>query len=61
MMRGALIVFEGCDRSGKTTQCKKLVDALNSENIPATFMNFPGKLSFYLLFIILNLYGINYL
>lgn len=22
--RGALIVFEGCDRSGKTTQCKKL-------------------------------------
>ena len=22
--RGALIVFEGCDRAGKTTQCKKL-------------------------------------
>lgn len=46
MVRGALIVFEGCDRSGKTTQCKKLVDALNSENIPASFMNFPGKPSF---------------
>lgn len=22
--RGALIVMEGCDRSGKTTQCKRL-------------------------------------
>ncbi|WP_215897492.1 hypothetical protein, partial [Acinetobacter baumannii] len=22
--RGVLIVFEGCDRTGKTTQCKKL-------------------------------------
>lgn len=22
--RGALIVLEGCDRAGKTTQCKKL-------------------------------------
>lgn len=22
--RGALIVLEGCDRSGKTTQCKNL-------------------------------------
>lgn len=24
MKRGALIVLEGCDRAGKTTQCKKL-------------------------------------
>lgn len=23
-VRGALIVLEGCDRSGKTTQCKQL-------------------------------------
>lgn len=23
-IRGALIVLEGCDRSGKTTQCKQL-------------------------------------
>lgn len=23
-LRGALIVLEGCDRSGKTTQCKQL-------------------------------------
>ena len=27
--RGLLIVFEGCDRSGKTTICQKLVDDLN--------------------------------
>lgn len=24
ILRGALIVLEGCDRSGKTTQCKDL-------------------------------------
>ncbi|KAI3640074.1 hypothetical protein MIR68_000952 [Amoeboaphelidium protococcarum] len=28
--RGLLIVFEGCDRSGKSTQCQKLVDAFNN-------------------------------
>ena len=31
LKRGALIVFEGCDRSGKTTQIKRLVDRLNEE------------------------------
>ena len=31
LKRGALIVFEGCDRSGKTTQIKRLVDRLNAE------------------------------
>ena len=30
--RGALIVFEGCDRSGKTTQVTRLVERLNSVN-----------------------------
>lgn len=40
--RGAFIVFEGCDRAGKTTQCKKLVEALNKESFPAEYMNFPG-------------------
>lgn len=43
MTRGALIVFEGCDRSGKTTQCKKLVDALNSTQIPTSYMSFPDR------------------
>ncbi|KAE8750365.1 hypothetical protein FOCC_FOCC002924 [Frankliniella occidentalis] len=41
--RGALIVFEGCDRAGKTTQCKMLVDALNKRNIRAEYMNFPDR------------------
>ena len=29
--RGLLIVFEGCDRSGKTTICKKLVEEFNKK------------------------------
>ena len=32
-MRGALIVFEGVDRAGKTTQCQKLVDHLRSQGV----------------------------
>lgn len=43
--RGALIVFEGCDRSGKTTQCKKLVERLKSQNRNVRFMNFPNRTS----------------
>ena len=34
--RGALIVFEGCDRSGKTTQAS----SLQLLPIPAKFNNF---------------------
>ena len=41
--RGALVVLEGCDRSGKTTQCKRLVKALNAENIDAEYCRFPGE------------------
>lgn len=41
--RGALIVFEGCDRSGKTTQCKKLVEMLTKKNHKVKFMNFPNR------------------
>ncbi|ELT97772.1 hypothetical protein CAPTEDRAFT_132783 [Capitella teleta] len=41
--RGALIVLEGCDRSGKTTQCRKLVDALNTDGIPAQLWRFPER------------------
>jgi hypothetical protein len=43
--RGALIVFEGCDRSGKSTQCRKLVQILNERNVKAEYMVFPGKCS----------------
>ena len=48
-VRGALIVFEGCDRSGKTTTCQRLVKYLE-ENLPnangttsAKFMRFPDR------------------
>ena len=41
--RGALIVLEGCDRSGKSTQAKKIVEELNSAGKPATLMGFPDR------------------
>lgn len=41
--RGALIVIEGCDRTGKTTQAKKLVDHLNAQGQKAVFMRFPDR------------------
>lgn len=41
--RGALIVLEGVDKAGKTTQCKKLVQALQERGFPAEMMRFPGK------------------
>ena len=40
--RGALIVFEGCDRVGKSTQCKKLVEKLLGAGTAAKMMRFPG-------------------
>lgn len=41
--RGALIVIEGVDRSGKSTQCRKLVESLVSKNIKAELINFPDR------------------
>ncbi|XP_058493928.1 thymidylate kinase [Solea solea] len=41
--RGALIVLEGVDRAGKTTQCKKLVHALQQSGRPAEMMRFPDR------------------
>jgi len=41
--RGSLIVFEGCDRSGKTTQVKKLVEKLCNEGKTAKMMRFPDR------------------
>ncbi|XP_050422126.1 thymidylate kinase [Adelges cooleyi] len=41
--RGALIVLEGCDRSGKSTQCSKLVERLNNLKIPAKKISFPDR------------------
>ncbi|CAD7698164.1 unnamed protein product [Ostreobium quekettii] len=41
--RGAFIVFEGCDRSGKTTQSKKLVAALREKGVDAEWWRFPDR------------------
>ena len=48
--RGALIVFEGCDRSGKTTVCERLVKHLNDtkqlgkdDKESAKMMRFPDR------------------
>ncbi|XP_035911688.1 thymidylate kinase [Anopheles stephensi] len=41
--RGAFIVLEGCDRTGKTSQCKTLVNKLEEANIKARYMNFPDR------------------
>ncbi|EDW32237.1 GL10538 [Drosophila persimilis] len=41
--RGALFVFEGCDRCGKTTQSRLLAEFLKSKGIPTLSMNFPER------------------
>ncbi|KAG9341565.1 hypothetical protein JZ751_019078 [Albula glossodonta] len=41
--RGALIVLEGVDKAGKTTQCKKLVQALKESGRQAEMMRFPDR------------------
>ncbi|KAM9357892.1 thymidylate kinase [Symphorus nematophorus] len=41
--RGALIVLEGVDKAGKTTQCKKLLQALQQSGRPAEMMRFPDR------------------
>ncbi|XP_054426367.1 thymidylate kinase [Pteronotus mesoamericanus] len=41
--RGALIVLEGMDRAGKSTQSRKLVDALCAAGRPAELLRFPER------------------
>jgi thymidylate kinase len=42
--RGIFILFEGLDRTGKSTQCKMLADKLNgNEEQKAVHLRFPGK------------------
>lgn len=41
--RGALIVFEGCDRSGKTTQCNLLLQSLQGKGHTVDLMKFPDR------------------
>ena len=40
--RGALVVLEGCDRAGKSTQCAKLEAALTARGHSAKLLRFPG-------------------
>lgn len=40
--RGAFIVIEGLDRSGKSTQAAALIKHLQDEKIPSKLIKFPG-------------------
>ncbi|CAH1759906.1 13790_t:CDS:2 [Entrophospora sp. SA101] len=41
--RGALIVLEGCDGSGKSTQAKRLYDHLKNDGVNVKLMRFPDR------------------
>lgn len=41
--RGVLIVMEGCDKTGKSTQARRLVRNLQRHNIKAKYMSFPDR------------------
>ncbi|KAG9686659.1 thymidylate kinase, partial [Aureobasidium melanogenum] len=43
MSRGKLIVFEGLDRSGKSTQCERLVSYLSERGLPVKHRRFPDR------------------
>lgn len=43
MTRGALIVLEGIDRCGKTSQSMKLIESLKKKGIQAERMSFPDR------------------
>ncbi|XP_065169686.1 thymidylate kinase [Atheta coriaria] len=43
LKRGALIVLEGVDRSGKSTQCRKLVESLKRKNQSAELFVYPDR------------------
>jgi len=42
LKRGALVVLEGCDRSGKSTQCRMLKDTLTKQGVNVELFRFPG-------------------
>lgn len=43
--RGLLIVFEGLDRAGKSTQCARLVNDLEKRGEKVKHVRFPGESS----------------
>ena len=51
MSRGALVIVEGLDRSGKSTQCRLLGQRLNELGHKTKLLRFPGLLKFCLFFV----------
>ncbi|KAK8789674.1 hypothetical protein WA171_001765, partial [Blastocystis sp. BT1] len=43
MKRGAFILLEGVDRSGKSTQCKRIVNCLKERGIKSKLYCFPNR------------------
>ena len=43
LRRGAFILFEGVDRCGKSTQCRLLVQTLQSRGIEAELWRYPDR------------------
>ncbi|PSN75418.1 thymidylate kinase [Corynespora cassiicola Philippines] len=43
MARGKLIVFEGLDRAGKSTQCARLASALRDDGVKVRHLRFPDR------------------
>ena len=41
--RGAFIVIEGLDRSGKSTQAAALLERLDKNGVRAVLQKFPGR------------------
>ena len=41
--RGHLIVVEGLDRAGKTTQCEALCEDIGGEDKAVKYVKFPGN------------------
>ena len=41
--RGAFLVLEGLDRSGKSTQVKRLVESLESRGVLVSEIRFPDR------------------
>ncbi|CAG8731907.1 15838_t:CDS:2 [Acaulospora morrowiae] len=42
-IRGAFILFEGCDRAGKSTQAAKLFESLDALGVPVKLWKFPDR------------------
>jgi dTMP kinase len=43
MTRGALILIEGLDRAGKSSQCELLLKRLKSDNVEVQLLKFPDR------------------